>query len=435
MLKDIPAVCLPDDHDVYHGNLWGAGGRHAEGEGYEGQDKGGYTMPAEWVNMVQRAQTSHMPDPYDPTPVDQGISVYYCPLLLGGVSFAVVEDRKWKSAPKELVPKARIINGWAQDPEYNAARDGDAPGAQLLGARQLEFLDRWAADWSGGAWIKAVISQTLFANVATLPKGSRGDSGTPKLPVAKPGEYIEGDEPVADHDSDGWPQSGRNAALRAMRRGLAFHIAGDQHLGSTVHYGIDDWNDAAWAICVPSVANIFPRRWFPPAPGRNQRPGAPRYTGEYLDGFGNKVTVHAVSNPALVNFEPKALTQRAPGYGIITLDRATRKITVANWPRWVDVSKPGARPYEGWPITIDQTDNGLPRTGWKLDRVDAPGINDPVVQIIDQSSNEIVYTLRITGSSFTPSVFKEGVYTVRIFDPDRKYEKLYRDRAARKSGK
>lgn len=90
MLREIPAVCLPDDHDVYHGNLWGAGGRHAEGSGYQGQDKGGYTMPAAWVNMVQRTQTSHMADPYDPTPVDQGISVYYGPMMLGGVSFAVV---------------------------------------------------------------------------------------------------------------------------------------------------------------------------------------------------------------------------------------------------------------------------------------------------------------------------------------------------------
>jgi alkaline phosphatase D len=150
-----------------------------------------------------------------------------------------------------------------------------------------------------------------------------------------------------------------------MRQALAFHIAGDQHLGSTIQYGIDDWNDASWAICVPSVANIFPRRWFPPQPGRNRKPDSPRYTGEYLDGFGNRMTVHAVSNPTARGIEPAALYDRAPGYGIVAFDRATRNITMANWPRWVDPSAPGAQPYEGWPITIHQLDNGMPGSSFE----------------------------------------------------------------------
>ena len=124
-----------------------------------------------------------------------------------------------------------------------------------------------------------------------------------------------------DHDSNGWPQTPRNDALRAMRRGVAFHIAGDQHLGSSVHYGIDDWNDAV-AICVPSVANIFPRRWFPPYPGKNQGPGAPKYTGEFLDGFGNKMTVANGIEPDGERRGTPQLMERAPGYGIITFDRA-----------------------------------------------------------------------------------------------------------------
>jgi len=433
LLKDIPAVCLPDDHDVYHGNLWGAGGRHAEGTGFQGQDKGGYTMPAAFVNAVQRTQSSHHPDPYDPTPVEQGITVYYGPVLYGGVSFAVIEDRKWKSPPRYAVPKGDIVNGWAQNPAYDAARDGDVPGAELLGPRQEQFLERWAADWSGGAWMKAVISQTIFANVVTLPKGATSDNVTPKLRVTRPGEYPEDEAPVADHDSNGWPQSARNRALRAMRRGLALHIAGDQHLGSTAQYGIEEFNDAAWAICVPAVANVWPRRWFPPQPGGNRKPGSLRYTGEYLDGFGNKMTVHAVSNPYMVEVEPTALTHRAPGYGIVTFDRATRKITLANWPRWVDPSRPGATPYEGWPITIDQADNGLPRRGWTLEKVETPGLTDPVIQVIDQAGGEIVYTLRIRGSSFTPPVFKEGLYTLRITDPDKRYEKVLKDQPARRA--
>jgi phosphodiesterase/alkaline phosphatase D-like protein len=419
LLRDTPAICLADDHDVYQGNIWGAGGRHATEYGKPGQDQGGYTMPAAWVNMVQRTQTSHMPDPPDPAPIEQGIGVYFSDLLYGGVSVAIIEDRKWKSAPAVQLPQARIVNGWAQNPEYDAAREGDAPDAQLLGPRQEAFLEDWTADWSGGTWMKVVTSQTIFANVATLPPPADTDEVTPRLRVMKPGEYAEGEVPVADHDSNGWPQTPRNRALRAMRKGLAVHIAGDQHLGSTIQYGIDDWNDAGWAICVPSVANVWPRRWYPSEPGANRAPDAPRYAGEFLDGFGNRMTVHAVSNPVESGVEPRALFDRAPGYGIVTLERATRRITFANWPRWVDSTEAGAEPYPGWPIMIEQTDNGLPDRGWTLPEVSAPGLVDPVVEVVDEASGDRVYTFRIQGATLEPPVPGPGSYAVRVFDPDR----------------
>jgi phosphodiesterase/alkaline phosphatase D-like protein len=419
LLRDIPAICLVDDHDVYQGNIWGAGGRHATEFGKPGQDQGGYTMPATWVNMVQRTQTSHLPDPWDPALVEQGIGVYYTHLLYGGLSVAVVEDRKWKSSPTVQIPEAQIVNGWAQNPAYDPVTEGDVPGAQLLGPRQEAFLEEWAADWSGGAWMKVVASQTIFANVATLPPPADTDDVTPSLRVMKPGEYAEGETPVADHDSNAWPQTPRNRALRAMRKGLAFHIAGDQHLGSTIQYGIDEWNDASWAICVPSVANVWPRRWYPSEPGANRPPGAPRYAGEFKDGFGNRMTVYAVSNPVASGAEPTALFDRAPGYGIVTFDRETRRITMANWPRWVDATEAGAEPYPGWPTTIDQTDNGLPGSAWTLPEVSAPGLTDPIVEVIDEATGERVYTFRIQGTSLEPPVRGPGTYSVRVFDPER----------------
>ena len=411
LLREIPAVALPDDHDVYQGNIWGAGGRKAVGYGQPGQDQGGYTMDPRFVRVVQTTQTAGMPDPFDPAPVAQDIAVYYTDLLLGGVSFAIVEDRKWKDSASVLLPQADIVNGWSQDPRYDAARNSDNPDFPLLGERQERFLEEWAQDWQG-AWMKAAISQTILADVCTLPQGTTTDAVTPRLRVNAPGEYPDNEQPVQDHDSNGWPQSGRDRAARLLRKAFAFHIAGDQHLGSSLQYGVEDWNDASWAICVPSVANIWPRRWFPPAPGRNRKQGAPRYTGEYLDGFGNRITVHAVSNPERNGIEPAALHERAPGYGIIAFERDTRKIRFANWPRWVDAAAPGAKPYPGWPIEIDQLDNGMPRA-YALPEVssDAP---DPVVQVIDESSGEIVYTVRIQGNKFTPKVRKPGKYTVKV---------------------
>jgi hypothetical protein len=147
LLRRIPAVMLPDDHDVYHGNLWGAGGRDAnDGPQALKIDNGGYTMPPAWVNAVQRTQTSHLPDPVDPEPVERGIGVYFTQLVWGGVSFAIVEDRKWKSAPAIALPAAQIVNGWAQNPDFDSAASGDVPGAQLLGPRQMRrhLADRHA---------------------------------------------------------------------------------------------------------------------------------------------------------------------------------------------------------------------------------------------------------------------------------------------------
>ena len=250
LLRDIPTIAIPDDHDVYHGNLWGAGGKVTPPglTGQAAQDAGGYKMPARWVNMVQRTQTSHLPDPYDPAPVKQGITVYYTALNVGGVSFAIVEDRKFKSAPKPLLPKAKIRNGWPQNPDFNAAQEADVPGATLLGKRQLDFLNAWARDWSNHTWMKTVLSQTIWENLATLPKEDNSDAAVPKLRIMKKGEYPPDDVEVSDFDSDGWPQTGRRKAVEAIRKAFAMHIAGDQHLGSTTQYGVDAWRDASYVL-------------------------------------------------------------------------------------------------------------------------------------------------------------------------------------------
>jgi len=356
-----------------------------------------------------------MPDPFDPRPTGAGIGVYYTSMLYGGVSLAILEDRKWKSAPKPTIPWAIIENGWAQNPNYNAARDGDVKGAELLGSRQLEFLEKWAQDWSGDAIMKVVVSQTLLADLATLPPPANNDDVTPGLPVNPPGVIPKGEVKVQDHDSNGWPQSGRNAALRAMRKAVAFHIGGDQHLGSTVQYGIDAHNDAAYCICTPAISNIWPRRWYPPEAGANRAPGSPYYTGEHLDGFGNRITVHAVANPMKFGAEPAMLHDRAAGYGIVEIDRATRRITLTNWPRYADLSRTDAKPYPGWPITIHQYDNGLTEAQYELDAVEVTA-QSPVVQVIEEATGEIQYTLRAQGPSFVPKVFRPGRYTVKLLN-------------------
>ncbi len=422
LMKDRPTVSITDDHDVYHGNIWGAGGKPTPsdfGQGAKAQDAGGYKMPAAWVKMVERTQTSHLPDPFDPTPIEQGIGVYYTDMVYGGISFAILEDRKFKSAPRQLLPKALIANGWPQNKEFDVIKEADVPNAKLLGDRQLSFLDAWATDWSYQSQMKMVLSQTIFVNVATLPKAAMSGAIIPTLRIMNKGEYPLGDRPVSDFDSNSWPQTGRDKAVKSIRKGFAFHLAGDQHLGSTVQYGVDQWNDSGFAFCVPSISNHWPRRWYPSKEGNHRDLTKPKYTGEFKDGFGNKMTVHAVSNPLFTGKEPSRLYDRATGYGIVRLNKKERTITLECWPRQVDYKTGVAEQYDGWPITISQGDNYGREAIAFLPSINIEGLINPVIQIINEATDEIEYALRLNTTSFKAKVFDKSVlYTVRIGEPD-----------------
>jgi hypothetical protein len=390
IIKARPTITIPDDHDVGQANLWGAGGKKSStGAG----DDGGYFAPVEYVRQVERAQTSHLPDPYDPTPIERGIGVYYTSLTWGRISFAIIEDRKFKSGPKGLVPQQGPRPDHIRNPDYDP-KSVDVPGATLLGDRQLDFLREWAADWKG-VDMKAVLSQTIFCG----------------------GAHIHGDRDNrlhADLDSNGWPQTGRNKALREIRKGFAVMIAGDQHLGTVFRHGIDDWNDAGYSFCVPSIANLYLRWWDPLEPGRNRSPGAPEYTGENTDGFGNKITVLAVANPEKRPADGNRLTTRAAGFGVVRFNRMSREIRVECWPRKVDITDPDTKQYPGWPVKIRQVDNYGRNAAAYLPTLTVKGFTNPVVQVVDESNNEIVYTLRISGNFFQPKVFREGLYTIKV---------------------
>jgi alkaline phosphatase D len=435
LTRDIPSVCMPDDHDMFHGNIWGCGGKPADPNlpmtGFGAQDSGGYKMPPRWVNMVQRTQTSHLPDPFDPTPVLQGITVYYTDLRWGGISFAILEDRKWKSAPKVECPQAEITNGFPKDPRWDS-RKNDVPTAELLGQRQLDFLEYWAADWSGGAWMKFAVSQTLLACLQTTPRGNPDDNIDPKLPIVPVGEYPPNDWLMADHDSNGWPQHGRNAAIRKWRKAFAMHLGGDQHLGATAQYGMEAFRDGVYAVCTPAISNLWPRRWFPAQPGENALPGK-KNTGDHLDGFGNHITVLAVANPhQYPGSGIQGLRDRSTGYSILHCNKVTREVRVAVWPRWVNPAESSAKPYAGWPITIRQLDNGLQGAEWTLKKIRTPGQRDPVLRVLKEPDRKIVYTLRIQGDSFTPLVRDPGTYTVVVFDPDGGYRQEWKGLQAHK---
>ena len=414
-----PTVTIPDDHDVYNGNVWGAGGKAATGPYRPASDNGGYIEPPEFVNAVHRTQTSHLPDPYDPTPILQDISVYYTNMEFGGVSFGIVADRMFKSAPRTLLEDAQVRNGWPSVRDWDAAKDGDHPDAILLGDRQHEFLDDWAKDWGTQTWMKVFLSATLFANVATIPEEEMNGSIIPGLPIPPAGQIVEGYKKAMDMDSNAWPQTGRNRVVDVMRRARAFHIAGDQHLGSTVRYGKDDFQDAGYGFVVPSIANIWPRRWFPPEVSSTRDPNASWYTGDHLDGFGNHMTVLAAANPVNSGREPSALYDRTPGYGIIKMNRTSRDVELTAWPRWEDPSDPNARPYKDWPISFNQ-EAGDGRTPVSMLAVlEYPEGQAPAIEVVNATTGAHVYSYRPNGVSYSVPIYDDSKnYVLKVTSSD-----------------
>jgi len=387
IIKDRPTLTLPDDHDVGQPNLWGESGKIST---LSGAADGGYAQPGVYVQEVERAQTSHFPDPVDPHKVGQGIGVWFTNLNWGNIDFAILEDRKFKTGPAGRVPKQGPRPDHINDPSYDPSTV-DIPGAVLLGERQLQFLDVWTQDWQR-AKMKVALSQTIFCGGAHIHGGANGRLH-------------------ADMDSNGWPQSGRNRALHSLRRGFAFHYAGDQHLATIFHHGIDEHRDAIWSFCVPSIANLYLRWWDPLAPGRNRDAGAPEYTGDHRDGFDNKVTNYAAANPERMP-AGNVLNTRAAGFGIVRFNTKSRDITMECWPRNVDITDPISKQYPGWPRTISQFDNYNPPSWGKMGELTFD-LENPVVQLVDAKSREILYTVRAIGKSFAPAMPKDKIYIIK----------------------
>ena len=321
--RNRPAVTIPDDHDIGQGNLWGENGKISTAPG---SPDGGYRYHPEYVKMVERCQTSHLPDPFDPTPIERGIGVYYTNLLLGGIDFAILEDRKFKSGPEGKIPQQGPRPDHIRNPEYDPGSI-DLQGLTLLGDRQLRFLGAWGSQNNDA--IKAVLSQTGFCG----------------------GAHIHGtldNRLHADLDSNGWPQTGRKKALELIKKANAVHIAGDQHLATVIQHGIDEFRDGPWAFVVPAIVNDYYSRWWWPEDEKaganpNSNTALP-WTGDYLDGFKNKISMMAYVNPESPS--------KGGGYGLIRFNKNSKEVTFECWPRYVDVTKSDAAQFEGWPITI-----------------------------------------------------------------------------------
>ena len=318
LLKDRPSVIITDDHDVYAKDLWGRGGKRMRGD----RTTGGYPMHPKWVNLAERTQTWHLPDPVNAGPWGDGIQAYYTSLKYGGVNFAILEDRKFKSAPSEVLsepihdPSDKSPNRTMEvimDPNFDAKRL-DTQGLQLLGESQEKFVRKWAGQVVKDKTLSAVLSQSPYANIGNY-KSYYGDM-----------------------DSNGWPQSGRNRALRAITPSQAVMISGDIHYGTILQHGIQDWGDGPWSFSVPAFSSNANRIWKPNAPAEGGEIAGIEGSGNHQDRFGNKLTLTAKADGY-------------QGYGMILFDKDKKTITLEIYVL-DDNRDPANDAIPGWPKVI-----------------------------------------------------------------------------------
>lgn len=319
LLKDRPSIIITDDHDVYANDLWGDGGRRMTGD----RTTGGYPTHVDWVNAVEHTQTAHLPDPALPGPWGDGVRAYFTSMEYGGVNFAILEDRKFKSPPSKVLSKAiedptsdqpnRTLEV-IMDPAFDASKL-DREDLHLLGTAQEEFLAAWAKQTASQRKLAAVLSQSPFVNI---------------------GNY---DVRYGDMDANGWPQSARNRALHAMNPAHPIMIAGDIHFGTLHQHGIKDWGDGPWAYSLPAFSSKQNRSWGPSVPAQGREMEGVAGSGNHHDRFGNKLTVAGAAHDV-------------GGYGMVLFDKAKRQIT-CELHAFNAEREPAPREVAGWPLVID----------------------------------------------------------------------------------
>jgi hypothetical protein len=82
-----------------------------------------------------------------------------------------------------------------------------------------------------------------------------------------------------------------------------------------------------------------------------------------LDGFANKITMVAYANPERGPADKKGGDKEArakagprdgwaDGYGLIRFRKSSGEVVFECWPRFADVTQPGAAQFPGWPVTV-----------------------------------------------------------------------------------
>ena len=112
------------------------------------------------------------------------------------------------------------------------------------------------------------------------------------------------------------------------------------------------------------------------------------------------------------------LHDKSSGHGIVRFDKQKQEITIECYRLQIDATNPKPQDqFPGWPRTIHVTDNYGRQAAAHLPTIRVQGAEDPVIQIVNEDTGEVVYTLRVRGTEFRPKVFDaKASYTVKVND-------------------
>ena len=222
--------------------------------------------------------------------------------------------------------------------------------------------------------------------------------------------------------------------------GVALVISGDQHLATFCRLGVDQPSDAVYELCVPAMGDIFWRWFYPLQPGEPPAGRLADYTGDFVDAFGNYSGCspwqperrELMAQKLWRRVDPRGRSQdrpgrfrtglQSPGLRDCAVQQSRETIKVANWPSQADPTA-GGKPWPGWPVTLKLEDlDGRRPVAWLPD-LKITGEANPVVQIIDQNSGEMVKITRPRNGAYRPGVFvAKAMYTLRVGEPGTKHD-------------
>ena len=277
VLRDRPVVTIPDDHDVGQANLWGENGKQAT------TPRGHRRL---FLSGRVRQHGAALPDmaparsagPKADRARDR--SLFHAACASAASTSRSLEDRKFKSGPEGKIPKMGPRPDHINDPTYDRAAV-DLPGLELLGDRQLAFLNAWGQDWSGSQ-MKCVLSQTAFCGAVHL-------HGTPRIAC--------------------WPTRLQRLATDRTQPGACRRSAVP---GRPICAATSTWRSSSSTASASSATGrtrLPARRSSTRSTGAGgtrstssrgaaRSPESPLpWTGDYFDGLGNRITMLAYANP------------------------------------------------------------------------------------------------------------------------------------------
>ena len=220
---------------------------------------------------------------------------------------------------------------------------------------------------------------------------------------------------LADLDCNGWPQTPRNRALEEIRRAWAVHLCGDQHLAVVTKQGIEEFGDGPYSFTSPALVNtIYGRWWHPldekagPESGAGQSAavdrrfqGRPRQ--QDLDDGLRESAGHQGRTPARGRLRHRAFRQEERAG---SRSNAGRAFPMRR--RRAERSSPAGRSPSPW-----KTTTAAKSAGYLPELIFEGGAN-PVVQVIEEATGEILYTVRVRGERFQPRVYATGKHTIKL---------------------